>query len=227
VPDAAAMRACVRARVRGCVGGWVQVWKRQQPPMEHYVELLEQEGFGAAPTLVVPCTQPELTGSTLSDVAPMLVTTLRAARRLSTGVEVSCEVAEFPATLEREWWLEMVVSAITAPRSSHRAHTPPHPATLHASLRETVIVQGNRFWSTFSHFSDEELESVSRPFPSWNRFILTEIYLCHACSCQEILRTETAGQGIAEIRSEHAGPTISFTEQMVFITARVVCGDTL
>jgi hypothetical protein len=25
--------------------------------------------------------------------------------------------------------------------------------------------------------------------------ILTEIYLCHACSCQEILRMETAGQG--------------------------------
>jgi 3'-phosphoadenosine 5'-phosphosulfate synthase len=38
---------------------------------------------------------------------------------------------------------------------------------------------------------------VSRPFPSWNRSILTEIYLCHACSCQEILRTaETAGQAI-------------------------------
>eukprot|EP01047_Picozoa_sp_COSAG01_P020180 COSAG01_NODE_1142_length_11533_cov_9.907381_11_plen_143_part_00 len=36
---------------------------------------------------------------------------------------------------------------------------------------------------------------VSRPFPSWNRFILTEISLCHACSCQERLRTETAGQG--------------------------------
>ena len=35
---------------------------------------------------------------------------------------------------------------------------------------------------------------VSRPFPSWNRSILTEIYLCHAC-CQAILRTETAGQG--------------------------------
>jgi hypothetical protein len=35
---------------------------------------------------------------------------------------------------------------------------------------------------------------VSRPFSSWNRSILTEIYLCHACSCQEILRTETAGQ---------------------------------
>eukprot|EP01047_Picozoa_sp_COSAG01_P035872 COSAG01_NODE_2774_length_7098_cov_13.905571_8_plen_271_part_00 len=35
---------------------------------------------------------------------------------------------------------------------------------------------------------------VSRPFPSWDRSTLTEIYLCHACSCQEILRTETAGQ---------------------------------
>jgi hypothetical protein len=27
-------------------------------------------------------------------------------------------------------------------------------------------------------------QQVSRPFPSWNRSILTEIYLCHACSCQ-------------------------------------------
>jgi hypothetical protein len=35
---------------------------------------------------------------------------------------------------------------------------------------------------------------VSQPFPSWIRSTLTEIYLCHACSCQEILRTETAGQ---------------------------------
>jgi hypothetical protein len=26
------------------------------------------------------------------------------------------------------------------------------------------------------------LASASRPFPSWKRFILTEIYLCHACS---------------------------------------------
>jgi hypothetical protein len=40
---------------------------------------------------------------------------------------------------------------------------------------------------------------VSRPFPSWNRSILTENSLCHACSCQEILRTETAGQGLAEL----------------------------
>jgi hypothetical protein len=44
--------------------------------------------------------------------------------------------------------------------------------------------------------------SVSRPFPSWNRSISTEIYLCHACSCQEMLRTETAGQGAGHHRSE-------------------------
>eukprot|EP01047_Picozoa_sp_COSAG01_P071222 COSAG01_NODE_10998_length_2030_cov_2.434490_1_plen_49_part_10 len=27
---------------------------------------------------------------------------------------------------------------------------------------------------------------MSRPFASWNRSILTEIYLCHACSYHEI-----------------------------------------
>jgi hypothetical protein len=35
---------------------------------------------------------------------------------------------------------------------------------------------------------------VSWSFSSWNRSILAEIYLCHACSRQEILRTKTAGQ---------------------------------
>eukprot|EP01047_Picozoa_sp_COSAG01_P127117 COSAG01_NODE_56349_length_319_cov_0.609091_1_plen_89_part_10 len=35
---------------------------------------------------------------------------------------------------------------------------------------------------------------VSRPFPSWHRSMLTEIYLCHAGSGHEISRTETAGQ---------------------------------
>jgi hypothetical protein len=34
---------------------------------------------------------------------------------------------------------------------------------------------------------------VSRAFPSWNRSILTEIYLCHACSYQEILRRNGRG----------------------------------
>eukprot|EP01047_Picozoa_sp_COSAG01_P071459 COSAG01_NODE_11096_length_2009_cov_4.966492_1_plen_130_part_00 len=36
--------------------------------------------------------------------------------------------------------------------------------------------------------------AVSRAFPSWNRSVLTEIYLCHACSRHEILRVETLGQ---------------------------------
>jgi dihydroxyacid dehydratase/phosphogluconate dehydratase len=31
--------------------------------------------------------------------------------------------------------------------------------------------------------------------PSWIRSILTDIYRCRTCSCQEILRTETPGQG--------------------------------
>ena len=38
---------------------------------------------------------------------------------------------------------------------------------------------------------------VRRAFPSWNRSILTEIYLCPACSCHERLRMETPGQGAA------------------------------
>ena len=37
---------------------------------------------------------------------------------------------------------------------------------------------------------------VSRPFPSWNRSILVDIYLCHVCSCHEILRVDTARQVI-------------------------------
>ena len=32
--------------------------------------------------------------------------------------------------------------------------------------------------------------------------MLTEIYLCHACSCQEMLRAETAGQ-VASDPSEY------------------------
>jgi hypothetical protein len=33
---------------------------------------------------------------------------------------------------------------------------------------------------------------ASRPFSAWNRPILTDIYLCHAYSCQEILRVNGA-----------------------------------
>jgi hypothetical protein len=45
---------------------------------------------------------------------------------------------------------------------------------------------------------------VSRPFPCWNRSILTEISLCHASSSQEIFRTETAGQAAGPRRALRA-----------------------
>jgi hypothetical protein len=51
--------------------------------------------------------------------------------------------------------------------------------------------------------------AVSRPFSSWNRSILTDIYLCHACSCQEILRTETAGQG-GGVSADAAASALAF-----------------
>jgi hypothetical protein len=45
-------------------------------------------------------------------------------------------------------------------------------------------------------------ESVGRAFPFWNRSTLAEIYLCHARSCHEILRTETLpGQVLEESRA--------------------------
>jgi hypothetical protein len=39
--------------------------------------------------------------------------------------------------------------------------------------------------------------TVSRAFPSWNRSVLTEIYLCHACSYHEVEdgNARTGGQG--------------------------------
>jgi parallel beta-helix repeat protein len=43
--------------------------------------------------------------------------------------------------------------------------------------------------------------SVSRAFPSWKRSILTEIYLCHACSCFKIWRMETPGVGLSPCTS--------------------------
>eukprot|EP01047_Picozoa_sp_COSAG01_P070291 COSAG01_NODE_10611_length_2122_cov_4.310924_2_plen_83_part_00 len=45
---------------------------------------------------------------------------------------------------------------------------------------------------------------MSRPFPSWSRSMLTEIYLCHACTCHAILRAETAGQALAIDRPRYA-----------------------
>jgi hypothetical protein len=47
-------------------------------------------------------------------------------------------------------------------------------------------------------------EGVSGAFPSLTRFILTEIYLCHACYCQEIEDDEARRPMLAEIYLCHA-----------------------
>eukprot|EP01049_Picozoa_sp_SAG25_P001108 SAG25_NODE_44_length_19254_cov_246.998121_9_plen_120_part_00 len=45
--------------------------------------------------------------------------------------------------------------------------------------------------------SKSKFQVSARPFPSWHRSTLTEIPLCHACSCRAILRPGTAGQEIS------------------------------
>jgi hypothetical protein len=71
--------------------------------------------------------------------------------------------------------------------------------------------------------------AVSRPFPSWNRSILTEIDLCHACSCQGeiILRTETAGQGATFDTLDTSGIPAAVELASKSDVAVVVVGDSL
>eukprot|EP01049_Picozoa_sp_SAG25_P000588 SAG25_NODE_21_length_22373_cov_13.904373_12_plen_91_part_00 len=57
-------------------------------------------------------------------------------------------------------------------------------------------------------------------FPSCTRCIVTEIYLCHACSCHEISSMETAGQVLAgrelyDHRGDDGGePAVSILESV-------------
>ena len=54
--------------------------------------------------------------------------------------------------------------------------------------RRTQVIQDG--WASRCGSSSASVAAaaaaVSRPFPSWNRSILTDIYLCHACSYHEI-----------------------------------------
>eukprot|EP01047_Picozoa_sp_COSAG01_P073286 COSAG01_NODE_11907_length_1837_cov_1.586881_2_plen_118_part_01 len=65
------------------------------------------------------------------------------------------------------------------------------PATSSASSKTHLAALGEPLASPWPVFSVSR-----RAFPSWNRSILNEIYLCHACSYQGILRTETPESGL-------------------------------
>jgi hypothetical protein len=80
-------------------------------------------------------------------------------------------------------WLAWQTAAGEALPNGARYTAPPQPAQL-AAVREKYRV--------LAAYMPEEWRAleVSPPF----RSIATEIYLYHAWSCQEILRTETAGQ---------------------------------
>jgi|EP01047_Picozoa_sp_COSAG01_P015154 hypothetical protein len=73
--------------------------------------------------------------------------------------------------------------------------------------------------------------AVRRPFPSWSRPILTAIYLCHACSCQEILRRNGRGQGISGNRSHDIVGHFSWCAALAIsqdaVTHTTVCFQTL
>jgi hypothetical protein len=70
---------------------------------------------------------------------------------------------------------------------------------------------------------DAKAAAVSRPNPSWNRSISTDIYLCHACSCQEILRTEMARQATEDALGKLAGKeAAALTSRLRSAGARLV-----
>eukprot|EP01047_Picozoa_sp_COSAG01_P077177 COSAG01_NODE_13806_length_1532_cov_5.242149_1_plen_365_part_00 len=58
---------------------------------------------------------------------------------------------------------------------------------LRASRTQLGVLRGERLPTVEAQLDGySERELVSWPFPSWNRSILTEIYLCHTCSYHEI-----------------------------------------
>eukprot|EP01047_Picozoa_sp_COSAG01_P036679 COSAG01_NODE_2874_length_6937_cov_4.473823_9_plen_103_part_00 len=60
---------------------------------------------------------------------------------------------------------------------------------------------------------------VSRPFGSWNRSILTEIYLCHACLCQEIEDGNTRAPGRRRWHARDGRPAHRRQLQQVWLAA--------
>jgi hypothetical protein len=62
--------------------------------------------------------------------------------------------------------------------------------------------RGRKCWAValLNFLLGHTLGVVSRAFSSWKRLILTEIYLCHACSYHEI-EDENAWTGLVALRN--------------------------
>jgi serine/threonine protein kinase len=70
---------------------------------------------------------------------------------------------------------------------------------------------------------------VRQAFPSMMRSILTDIYLCRTCSCQEILRMETPGQGISRDKAQDsANQTAMMTGigSVLWMAPEILLGNT-
>jgi hypothetical protein len=106
------------------------------------------------------------------DNATLIGSILLAWNKVSEGLQTEDFSSDISAVMQQN---EAAKSTISALRAELEA-----AAGAASGLRADVGARDRRI--------------VSRPFPSWNRSILTEIHLCHACSCQEILRVETARQ---------------------------------
>jgi hypothetical protein len=65
------------------------------------------------------------------------------------------------------------------------ARSPPHTAHCLLTSHRLVLLDAEAAGADLSMCIPLAMAHVSRAFPFWNRFILTEIYiLCHACSYQ-------------------------------------------
>jgi class 3 adenylate cyclase/Ca2+-binding EF-hand superfamily protein len=85
-------------------------------------------------------------------------------------------------TVELDGWLRKARSKGSAPPSEWQ----PRWVQLRSSPSKGRVLAYGR----------TKREAVSRPFSRCNRPILTEIYLCHACSCRERLRRRGRGQAM-------------------------------
>jgi hypothetical protein len=68
------------------------------------------------------------------------------------------------------------------------------------SFTDTAWVERKDILSCFQIWP-EGMEAASRAFPSWNRSILTEIYLCRACSSYHEIEDGNARTGARDLQA--------------------------